>query len=270
MRGLPPLIDGNDDLGPLLERAEREGIEITHVLVTHPHLDHVAGLVETVADLVTVVVDGLGQVLLRVVQIAADLGERLLVDHRAHEVPEVHRIAHAELLHDCDSAIADLGFTGFAVTDSLDMKGITDVAFVTMDFPSGILANVELSWLAPSKLRRTVIVGSEKMIVYDDLEPSEKIKVYDKGLTMRDNPESVYQRLAGYRSGDMWAPHLDVTEALRTEAVHFVRPCDPPTRPAARAQTASPENSESASSSTAWTVRGALRWICQPWKSVPT
>ncbi|URD51208.1 Gfo/Idh/MocA family oxidoreductase [Chroococcidiopsis sp. CCNUC1] len=60
------------------------------------------------------------------------------------------------------------------------------------------------------------------MICYDDLEPSEKIKVYDKGITVNGSPENVYQMLVGYRTGDMWSPKLDMTEALQTEALHFV------------------------------------------------
>ena len=98
-----------------------------------------------------------------------------------------------------------------------------NIAYLTLFYPSSLIAHVHVNWLAPVKVRRTLVGGSRKMIVYDDLEPSEKVKVYDKGLTMRDNPESVYQRLAGYRSGDMWAPQLDLSEALHTEATHFVR-----------------------------------------------
>ena len=69
------------------------------------------------------------------------------------------------------------------------------------------------------------------MIVYDDLEPSEKIKVYDKGITINESPESIYQMLIGYRVGDMWAPQLDMTEALRTEALHFIRCVEEGERP---------------------------------------
>jgi predicted dehydrogenase len=98
-----------------------------------------------------------------------------------------------------------------------------NIAYLTLFYQSSLIAHVHVNWLAPVKVRRTLVGGSRKMIVYDDLEPSEKIKVYDKGLTLRDNPESVYQRLAGYRSGDMWAPQLELSEALHTEANHFVR-----------------------------------------------
>jgi predicted dehydrogenase len=79
-----------------------------------------------------------------------------------------------------------------------------------------------VNWLAPVKVRRTLIGGSEKMIVYDDLEPSEKVKVYDKGVTLSTSPEAVYQLLVSYRSGDMWAPKLDQAEGLQTEARHFL------------------------------------------------
>jgi predicted dehydrogenase len=61
------------------------------------------------------------------------------------------------------------------------------------------------------------------MIVYDDLEPSEKVKVYDKGITVGNTAESLYKLFVGYRTGDMWAPQLDLTEGLKTEALHFVR-----------------------------------------------
>ena len=70
--------------------------------------------------------------------------------------------------------------------------------------------------------RRTLLGGSQKMICYDDLEPSEKVKIYDKGIMVNDSPENVYQMLVGYRTGDMWAPKLDMTEALQTEALHFI------------------------------------------------
>jgi predicted dehydrogenase len=79
-----------------------------------------------------------------------------------------------------------------------------------------------VNWLAPVKVRRTLLGGSQRMIVYDDLEPSEKIKVYDRGITLNSNPENVYDMLVGYRSGDMWAPRLDAAEALKTEIAHFL------------------------------------------------
>jgi len=102
-----------------------------------------------------------------------------------------------------------------------------NIAYLTLFFDSRLIAHIHVNWLAPVKVRRALIGGSEKMIVYDDIEPSEKIKVYDKGITLSDNSngngESLYKMLIGYRTGDMWAPQLDMTEALRTEASHFVQ-----------------------------------------------
>ncbi len=98
-----------------------------------------------------------------------------------------------------------------------------NVAYLTLFFESQVIAHIHVNWLAPVKVRRTLLGGSRRMIVYDDLEPSEKIKVYDKGVTINGKGgDSAYQLMVGYRTGDMWAPNLDMTEALRTEALHFV------------------------------------------------
>jgi predicted dehydrogenase len=99
------------------------------------------------------------------------------------------------------------------------VKGITDVAFVTMNFPSGMLANVELSWLSPSKLRRTVVVGSKKMVVYDDGDP-EPIKIFDHGVVYED-PETFGQYQLSYRTGDIVSPKLDTAEPIATELADF-------------------------------------------------
>ena len=72
------------------------------------------------------------------------------------------------------------------------------------------------------KVRRTLLGGSRRMVVFDDLEASEKIKVYDRGISLNPSPENVYQMLIGYRAGDMWAPQIAVSEALTVEAAHFV------------------------------------------------
>jgi predicted dehydrogenase len=98
-----------------------------------------------------------------------------------------------------------------------------NVAYLTLFFADRRVAHIHVNWLAPVKVRRTLIGGSQKMVVYDDLEPSEKVKVYDKGVTVDHQPDGVYQMLIGYRTGDMWAPRLDTTEALRREAETFIR-----------------------------------------------
>jgi len=99
------------------------------------------------------------------------------------------------------------------------VKGIGDVAFITLNFESGIVANVELSWLAPSKLRRTVVVGSKKMIVYDDGTP-EPIRVYDRGVVYQD-PETFGEYHLSYRTGDILSPNLESYEPLAMELTDF-------------------------------------------------
>jgi predicted dehydrogenase len=98
-----------------------------------------------------------------------------------------------------------------------------NIAFLTLFLENNAIAHLNVNWLAPVKIRRTLIGGSRKMIEFDDLQPSEKIKVYDKGITLTGDKENLYKTLIGYRTGDMWAPQLEITEALREEAQHFVR-----------------------------------------------
>jgi predicted dehydrogenase len=101
------------------------------------------------------------------------------------------------------------------------VPGIADVAFVTMEFASGLIASVELSWLAPSKLRRTVIVGSKRMVVYED-GSAEAIKVYDRGVDYKD-PETFGEYQLSYRSGDINSPRLSTEEPLALQIADFVR-----------------------------------------------
>jgi predicted dehydrogenase len=97
-----------------------------------------------------------------------------------------------------------------------------NMAHITLFFRSSCIAQISVNWLSPIKVRQTFIGGSRKMIMYDDLEPTEKIKVYDKGITVNGSPEKAHQLRIGYRAGDMWAPHLPAKEALQTEAEHFI------------------------------------------------
>jgi predicted dehydrogenase len=100
-------------------------------------------------------------------------------------------------------------------------RGLEDMAFLTIYFPQKIIAHVNVNWLSPVKIRTTLIGGQKKMLVWNDLLPDDKIKIYDKGVETRTK-EGVYELLVSYRSGDMWAPKLDQGEALRLEADHFV------------------------------------------------
>ena len=106
-----------------------------------------------------------------------------------------------------------------------------NIAYMTMFFDSKLIAHVHANWLAPVKVRRTLLGGSLRMVVFDDLEASEKIKVYDRGISLNASPENIYQMLVGYRAGDMWAPQLAVAEALSVEAAHFLECVDTGRRP---------------------------------------
>ena len=99
------------------------------------------------------------------------------------------------------------------------MPGTPDVAFINLEFPSGTVAHVELSWLAPSKLRRTTIVGSRKMIVYDDTSP-EPVRVFDSGAVL-PNPETFGEYTLTYRTGDIVSPHVEAAEPLLREVEDF-------------------------------------------------
>jgi predicted dehydrogenase len=97
---------------------------------------------------------------------------------------------------------------------------MADMAFITIYFPGNIVAHVNVNWLSPVKVRTTLIGGRDKMLVWNDLEPDEKIKVYDKGVDITSG-QGVYDLLVSYRSGDVWAPKVDATEALKFELSCF-------------------------------------------------
>lgn len=101
-------------------------------------------------------------------------------------------------------------------------NGVENIAYLTCFYDEKFLAHVHVNWLAPVKVRTMLLCGSKKMAVYDDVEPSEKVKVYDKGVQSGEDPESVRQALIQYRVGDMYAPCLEGTEALRSECAHFL------------------------------------------------
>jgi len=135
------------------------------------------------------------------------------------------------------SVISDLAVHDFSILDFLVREQPSAVsasgtnhfpgtpenlAYVTLFYDSGFIAHANVSWLAPVKVRQVLVGGSKKMITYDDLEPSEKIKIYDKGISLTDDPEKIQEMRVGYRTGDMWAPKIGVAEALGTESAHFV------------------------------------------------
>jgi predicted dehydrogenase len=103
------------------------------------------------------------------------------------------------------------------------LDGVEDVAFLTLEFDNKLLGHVHISWLAPAKLRRITLIGSKQMIVYDDLESAEKVKVYDRGVeALQENPETRAELQRTYRIGDIFSPHVEVTEPLHLECAHFL------------------------------------------------
>jgi predicted dehydrogenase len=106
-------------------------------------------------------------------------------------------------------------------TGERHLNGVADIAFINVFYPNNIIGHINVNWLSPVKVRTTLIGGEKKMLVWNDLEADEKIKIYDKGVQMTTG-EGVYQLLVSYRSGDMWAPRVEQVEALREEAAYFV------------------------------------------------
>lgn len=106
-------------------------------------------------------------------------------------------------------------------TGQTHLNGFEDVAFITLYYPDKVIAHVNVNWLSPVKVRTTLIGGEKKMLVWNDLEADEKIKIYDKGVHVTSR-EGLYNLLVNYRSGDMWAPQIEQVEALHRELGYFV------------------------------------------------
>jgi predicted dehydrogenase len=108
-----------------------------------------------------------------------------------------------------------------SATGQTHLNGHEDVAFITVYFPNKIIAHINVNWLSPVKVRTTLIGGEKKMLVWNDLEADEKIKIYDKGAHITSR-EGLHNLLVNYRSGDMWAPQVEQVEALKGELAYFV------------------------------------------------
>ena|SRR2546427_818589 len=108
-----------------------------------------------------------------------------------------------------------------SATGGAHFNGLVDVAFITIYFPGNTIAHINVNWLSPVKVRTTLIGGEKKMLVWNDMEADEKVKVYDKGVQM-NNGHGLYELLVSYRAGDMWAPRVEQAEALKVELNHFV------------------------------------------------
>ena len=251
-----PAVDGVADLETLLKRKDVDAVAIAtpvrthapfaiaaleagkHVLVEKPFAHNVAD-----AE--------------RMVALADKLGLTLMVDHTFIYSPAVRKLR--ELLdagelgelsyidsvrinlgmfqHDVnvvwDLAPHDLSIVDFLLNrlpKSLSANGachtkgstdLEDVAYLNLDFGDGLLASFHVNWLSPVKIRHFILGGQKKSIVYNDLDLSEKIRVYDRGITTSEDPEARRGILVGYRTGDVWSPHLDQAEPLQAMVRHF-------------------------------------------------
>jgi predicted dehydrogenase len=108
-----------------------------------------------------------------------------------------------------------------SATGQAHVNELEDIAFITAYYPDKMIAHVNVNWISPVKVRTTLIGGEKKMLVWNDLEADEKLKIYDKGVDVKSQ-EGVYNLLVSYRSGDMWAPQVEQVEALRIELEYFV------------------------------------------------
>lgn len=111
--------------------------------------------------------------------------------------------------------------SAFGTCHADNQHEIEDVAYLNLDFGNGLLASFHVNWLSPVKVRHFIVGGSKKSIVFNDLEPAEKIKVYDRGITISQDAEAQRQVLIGYRTGDVWSPHIEQTEPLQSMVRHF-------------------------------------------------
>jgi len=188
------------------------------------------------------------------VELAEKKNLKIMVDHTFIFTGAVRKIKHCiddELLGDLyyyDSTRVNLGLFqhdvnviwdlaphDFSIMDYLikekpdslsacgkaHVSSMEDTAYITVYFSDNMIAHFNVNWLSPVKLRTTLIGGEKKMLYWNDLDPDEKIKVYDKGIDVT-NQEGVYNLLVSYRSGDMWAPKVEQIEALKTESEYFV------------------------------------------------
>lgn len=211
-RGLPVLVEkpfalSVAEAARIGERAAASGVPVLvgHLLVFHPALQYLRDLVQG---------GGLGTVYYLYSQ-RVNLGQ-VRPDENALWSFGPHDVSVAlELLSEIPESVAAQG-------RSYLQPGIEDVVFMTMTFRSGALAHVQMSWLDPHKERRLTVVGSQKMVVFDDMQPREKLKIYDKGVSRPPDYASYGESLA-IREGDVTIPRVPNVEPLRAELEHFTR-----------------------------------------------
>jgi len=201
-----PMADTSEKCQELIELAERKKL-ILMVDHTFPY----TGAVNKIKDLIET--RELGKILYYD-SVRINLG---LFQHDINVIWDlaVHDLSILDFLFD-EKPVA-VSATGMAhVSDQPE-----NVAYLTLFYDDNLIAHIHVNWLSPVKIRQTLIGGDKKMLVYDDLEPTEKVKIYDKGIDMVSNDKSIYNLRVGYRTGDMWAPNLDNSEALFNLTNHF-------------------------------------------------
>lgn len=204
-----PLTASSDEATRLIDEASRRKLVL---MVDHTFV--YSGTVRTVRDLVKN--DGVGEITYYDA-VRVNLG---LFRHDVSVLWDlaVHDLSIMDYLLDQQRPCA------VSATGARHVAGQSEnIAYVTVFFENNLIAHVHANWLAPVKIRHTLLGGTKKMIVCNDLEPIEKVKVYDSGIELSDDPDDTRRLRVAYRIGAMYAPPVDGTEALRTEAIHFVK-----------------------------------------------
>jgi len=202
-----PMTETTEQARLLVDEAERRGKVL--------HVDHTFVYTGAVRKMGEIIARGdLGKILYYD-SVRVNLG---LFQHDVNVISDlaVHDFSILEyLLKEHPVAVSAAGINHFPGTPE-------NLAYVTLFYDSSIIAHVSVNWLAPVKVRQLLVGGSSKMMIYDDLQNSEKLKVYDKGVSFTDDPKKIHEMRVGYRTGDMWAPTIDGAEALRTGGEHFL------------------------------------------------
>ncbi|MGH7164752.1 MAG: Gfo/Idh/MocA family protein [Nitrospiraceae bacterium] len=202
----PMTLDPKDAEG-LVRQATSAGrcLMVGHLLLYHPAVVKMSQLVET---------EEIGELFYLYSQ-RLNLGQ-VRKDENALWSFGPHDVAVALYLFGAEPEVVTAKGAAFL------QKGIVDVVFVTLHFPQRKMAHIHLSWLDPHKIRRTTLVGSRKMVVFDDMEPTDKVRIYDKGVDIRRQPMS-YEDYLHVRFGDILIPHIGSAEPLRLECQHFLQ-----------------------------------------------
>jgi predicted dehydrogenase len=201
-----PMALNSEDAEEILEIAEKREriLMVGHLLIYHPVIDRLKGMI-TSGELGKVYYIYTQRVNLGVIR----QDENALLSFAPHDLSVILYL------------LAEEPVTVSAHGESYIQNGIEDVVFLTLQFSDGKMANIHLSWLDPHKLRKITIVGSKKMVVFDDMEVSEKLKIYDKGVG--STSYSTYGEYLSLRFGDITIPSVKIVEPLRAEAEHFVQ-----------------------------------------------